>query len=295
MNIPAEAIRVQTAEFNDLAARNHVRKVSEASGSSFLSGIKVLPADRREAMYAIYAFCREIDDIADDPFPLDEKRRLLAEWREEIENIFVGSPSKLTGLALSTAIDGYGLQKQDLLDLIDGMEMDADESATHAPSMEVLDTYCDRVASAVGRLSVRVFGDSGRSAQQVATSLGRALQLTNILRDIAEDAERDRLYLPSDLLDEYGITTRDPREVMQHDALGSVCNALAAIALEHYQDAAAAMAECSRRHMRPALMMMLVYQQVLNELMNRGWKDLEKPVKVSKATKLWILIRHGFL
>ncbi|MEC8776390.1 MAG: presqualene diphosphate synthase HpnD [Pseudomonadota bacterium] len=291
---PAEAISVQTAEFNDLAARNHVRKVSEASGSSFLSGMRVLPPDRRDAMFEIYAFCREVDDIADDPLELHEKRRLLAEWREEIEHIFVGSPSKLTGLALSMAIDGYGLQKQDLLDLVDGMEMDADETATHGPSMEVLDTYCDRVASAVGRLSVRVFADSGQAAQQVATSLGRALQLTNILRDIAEDAERDRLYLPADLLDKFGIETRDPTEVMQHEALPSVCDALAEVALGHYEDATTAMAECSRRHMRPAILMMLVYRRVLDALMKRGWKDLEKPVKVSKATKLWILIRHGF-
>lgn len=279
----------------DAAARAHVRAVSEASGSSFLSGIKVLSAERREAMYAIYAFCREVDDIADDPLELSEKRRLLKEWREEIEFIFNGKPTKPTGRALTAAIAEYGLQRQDLLDLIDGMEMDADETATHGPDMDVLDRYCDRVASAVGRLSVRVFGDSGDAAQRVATSLGRALQLTNILRDIAEDAERERLYLPNELLDRHGVTTRDPQEVMTQPGLEKVCADLAEIARQHYADAEAAMAECSRKHIRPARLMMLVYRKVLEGLMRRGWKDLDVPVKVSKASKLWILIRHGLI
>lgn len=294
MNNFTETVGVKEVKFSNVAAKNHVRKISEASGSSFLSGIRILPNNRREAMFAIYAFCREIDDIADEPRALDEKLRLLSEWRQEIESVYIGNPFKLTGLALSTAINAYGLQKQDFQDLIDGMQMDADETATHAPSMEILDTYCDRVASAVGRLSVRIFGDTGKSAQQVAFSLGRALQLTNILRDIHEDAERNRLYLPADLLDKFGIKTRKPMEVLQHEAIPSVCNALAEVALGHYRDATSAMTGCSRRNMRPAIMMMLVYQRVLNELIKRGWKNLNEPVKVSKAAKFWIVLRHGF-
>ena len=294
MNNFTETVGVKEVKFSNVAAKNHVRKISEASGSSFLSGMRILSNNRREAMFAIYAFCREIDDIADEPRALDEKLRLLSEWRQEIESVYIGNPFKLTGLALSTAINAYGLQKQDFQDLIDGMQMDADETATHAPSMEILDTYCDRVASAVGRLSVRIFGDTGKSAQQVAFSLGRALQLTNILRDIHEDAERNRLYLPADLLDKFGIKTRKPMEVLQHEAIPSVCNALAEVALGHYRDATSAMTGCSRRNMRPAIMMMLVYQRVLNELIKRGWKNLNEPVKVSKAAKIWIMLRHGF-
>tara|TARA_B100000676_G_C18047661_1_gene829077 strand:+ start:74 stop:961 length:888 start_codon:yes stop_codon:yes gene_type:complete len=294
MNNSEESIKVKEFEFNKLAAKNHVRGVSEASGSSFLSGIKILANDRREAMFAIYAFCREIDDIADGPLSVDEKRLLLSDWRQEIEDTYAGNPTNLTGLALSTAIKSYGLQMQDFHDLIDGMEMDADETATHGPSMEILETYCDRVASAVGRLSVRVFGDTSKSAQKVAFSLGRALQLTNILRDIHEDAERGRLYLPANFLNEFGIETRKPKKVILHKAIPYVCEALAEVALEHYRDAASAMTSCSRRNMRPALIMMLVYQRVLEGLMNRGWNDLNKPVKVSKPVKLWILLRHGF-
>jgi squalene synthase HpnD len=293
MNATTKTSNFKPMEEMDIAAQEHVRQVSMASGSSFLSGIKVLSVERREAMYAIYAFCREVDDIADDPLELAEKRRLLKEWREEIERIFAGHPNSLTGRALATAIAQYGLQKQDLLDLINGMEMDADETATHGPEMAILDQYCDRVASAVGRLSVRVFGDSGDAAQQVATSLGRALQLTNILRDIAEDAERGRLYLPSDLLDRHNISTREPGSVIRQPGLPAVCEDLSQIAKQHYTDAEVAMAACSRKTIRPAVLMMQVYLRVLDGLIKRGWMQLDIAVKVPKSVKIWILLRYG--
>lgn len=279
----------------DPEAAAHARRVSEASGSSFLAGIRILPTARREAMYAIYAFCREVDDIADDPLPLDEKRRRLADWRREIDNVCGGVPETLTGRALHSVIAPYGLRKADLLDLIDGMEMDADETATHGPDLDVLDRYCDRVASAVGRLSVRVFGDDGDDAQQVARFLGRALQLTNILRDLDEDAARGRLYLPRELLERHGVSTREPAAVLRAPGLPAVCEDLAALARQHYADAAAAMARCRRGRMRPALLMMHVYRRLLDGLAARGWTRLHVPVKVSKAAKLWIILRHGFI
>ncbi len=293
MTAVTEVSRPSTQSALDDDAKAHVKRVSIASGSSFLSGIKVLSPERREAMYAIYAFCREVDDIADDLLPLDEKRCLLKEWREEIDDVVIGQARSLTGRALAKVTAQYGLQKKDLIDLIDGMEMDADETATRGPDLEILDRYCDRVASAVGRLSVRVFGDSGEAAQRVATSLGRALQLTNILRDIAEDAERDRLYLPRELLNDAGITATAPKEIMSDPRITVVCEALSEIAQKHYADAEAAMAQCSRKHIRPAIMMMQVYRRVLDGLNKRGWSRLEEPTKISKAVKLWILVRHG--
>lgn len=293
MTAAAEVSKAGPQSVSDDEAKEHVKRVSIESGSSFLAGIKVLSQERREAMYAIYAFCREVDDIADDPLPLDEKRRLLKEWREEIDRVVLGEAKSLTGRALADAVSDYGLLKQDLLDLIDGMEMDADETATHGPDLQTLDLYCDRVASAVGRLSVRVFGDSGDAAQRVATSLGRALQLTNILRDIAEDAERDRLYLPRELLIRAGITTTAPKEILADPRISGVCRDLSEIAKKHYADAEAAMANCSKKHIRPAILMMQVYRRVLDALIKRGWSRLEEPVKVSKAAKIWILLRHG--
>ena len=171
--------------------------------------------------------------------------------------------------------------------------MDADETATHGPSMEVLDTYCDRVASAVGRLSVRVFADGGQAAQQVATSLGRALQLTNILRDIAEDTERDRLYLPADLLDKFGIETRDPTEVMQHEALPSM-RCLGG-------GGARSLRRCHNRH--GGVLPTTHAASDLNDARlppgsqcahETRLERLEKACQSLQTTKLRILIRHGF-
>ena len=295
MSISKDISTAEATEELDNAARKHVRRISIESGSSFLSGIRVLSARRREAMYAIYAFCREVDNIADDPLPLNEKRRLLSDWRQEITNVYNGQASTLTGHALVLVTSVYNLQKCDFLDLIDGMEMDAAETVTKGPDMITLDIYCDRVASAVGRLSVRIFGDNGNAAQQVATSLGRALQLTNILRDIAEDADRNRLYIPRNLLIQHNISSRNPTKVMRHPNLTNVCKDLTAIAENHYNDAETAIAKCSKWHMRPAMLMLQVYRHLLKLLLKRGWEMVDLPVRVSKPTKIWILLRYGLL
>ncbi len=278
------------ASAEDLA---HVLSVVKASGSSFYGAMRTLPPLRRDAMYAIYAFCREIDDIADDPLPPAEKVVALAEWRTEIDRLFQGAPSKPIGRALLEPIDRFKLRKQDFVALIDGMEMDANESL-RGPSMETLELYCARVAGAVGLLSVRVFGAHQARADDVAWSLGQALQLTNILRDIAEDADRGRLYLPDELLSDNGITSRDPRVVLEHPALPQVCNTLAELAETRFREAIAAMADCDRRQMRPAVVMMHVYHRILQKLRRRGWQRLDQPVRVSKFTKIWIALRYGY-
>ncbi len=276
----------------DLEARDHVHRVVAASRTSFLQGMRVLPEQRREAMYAIYAFCREIDDIADEPAPTANKSERLGEWRCEIGRLYDGQPETLTGRALLPHVRAYGLEQRDFLALIDGMEMDALEDI-RAPSLTQLDLYCDRVAGAVGRLSVRVFGALEPAAETVARELGRALQLTNILRDLDEDAERGRLYLPAELLDASGIAAREPRAVLDHPALGAVCATLAARARQRYASAAAAMRQCAREPMRPAALMMAVYCAMLRRLERRGWRRHHEPIRLPRALKLWIALRHG--
>jgi presqualene diphosphate synthase len=271
-----------------------VRSRVQAAGSSFYWAMRILPAPRRAAMYAIYAFCREVDDIADEPAPLNEKRAGLAQWRSEVDAIFAGTPRQIIGRALVEPVAHYQLRREDFLAMIDGMEMDAAEDI-RAPSLATLDLYCARVASSVGHLSVRVFGDASPAAGRVADSLGRALQLTNILRDLAEDAERGRLYLPRELLEAHGIRTTDPTEVLRHPELPAVCNDLAAITRRHYDDAASAMAQCSRRAMRPASVMCAVYRATLDRLAASGWRTLDKPVRVPTLVKLWMVLRHGLL
>ena len=162
-------------------------------------------------MYAVYAFCREVDDIADSFIPAPDKLAALADWRNEIKALFENHPHHDISMALADPVQRYRLMQEDFLAVIEGMEMDAKRNI-QGPSFEELDRYCDCVACAVGRLSVRVFGSCGPAAEQVAASLGRALQLTNILRDLDEDAARGRLYLPRELLLKHGITDTDPRQ-----------------------------------------------------------------------------------
>ena len=270
------------------------RQVGQAK-SSFYTAMRFLPEDRRNAMYAIYAFCREVDDIADEPASQEEKESGLAAWRAEIEAIYAGRPAALlVGRALIGPVRQFDLQKRDFHAVIDGMAMDAERDIV-APDAAELDLYCDRVASAVGRLSVRVFGTWQPRADEVAEHLGRALQLTNILRDIDEDAERGRLYLPRETLERHGIATRVPLEVIAQPAIDAVCTELAAEAHRRFQLADAAMAECAKGAMRPARMMSGVYGAILERLIRRGWAPPRATVKVPKLVKLWIALTRGLL
>ena len=274
------------------AARIHVRAVTERSGTSFFWAMRLLPVERRDAMFAIYAFCREVDDIADEGGSVDEKRAALAEWRREIDRLYAGKPQYPTTCALMRAVREYDLRREDFLAVIDGMEMDAVEDF-RAPSLADLELYCARVAGAVGLLSVRAFGDRSETARQLALAEGRALQLTNILRDLEEDAKRGRLYLPRELLEKHGIRTVDPAAVLAHPDLGKVCDELAAIASGSYDEAERLFDRLDRRMMRPAIIMMEVYRRTLGALIERGWRRLDRPVGPSKLVKLWLAVRHG--
>jgi presqualene diphosphate synthase len=288
-------VSTAVAEPTDRAAlAAEMRALVEASGSSFHSAMRLLPAPRRDAMYAIYAFCRAVDDIADEPGSLSEKRAALTAWRVEIDALYAGRPSYRIARALEEPVQRFGLRREDFIAVVDGMQMDA-ERDIRRPSLNELDLYCDRVASAVGRLSVRAFGSTEARADDVATSLGRALQLTNILRDLKEDADRGRLYLPDELLTKHGIAGDEPPAVLAHPGLPNTCADLAVIARRHYADADAAMADCARGPMRPAALMSAVYRNTLDLLERRGWIGLDKPVKLSKPRKLWLLLRHGLI
>lgn len=287
---PAHAEPERAAVTTDDIA--HVHAVVRAAGSSFYGAMRTLPPPQREAMFAIYAFCREIDDIADDPLPSGEKIAALAAWRDEIERLYDGVPEYRIARALLEPVTAYGLDKADFLALIDGMEMDAKEDL-RGPTMDTLELYCDRVAGAVGRLSVRIFGAHGDQGDALAWSLGQALQLTNILRDVREDADRGRLYLPAELLDKYGVDTRDPVAVLVHPGIPGVCDELAAIARQRFAEASAATRHFDRRKVRPAIVMMEVYRRILDKLIGRGWRRLDRPVRISKLGKLFVALRYG--
>jgi presqualene diphosphate synthase len=268
-----------------------IEAIVRSAGTSFYHGMRVLPADRRHAMYAIYAFCRIVDDIADEVGTIETKRLGLSAWRNHIAALYEGRTEGPVTRVLAAAVSRFQLRAEDFVAVIDGMQTDA-ETVVVAPDMATLDLYCDRVASAVGRLSVRTFGDASPAADRVAHALGRALQLTNILRDIKEDAERGRIYLPREYLQDAGVPA-DPLAILTAPGLPVVCDRLATLAHGYFQQAWNAMDRCDRTAMKPARLMGATYDAILSVLERRGWKRLDEPVALPKWQKLWLACRYG--
>jgi squalene synthase HpnD len=262
---------------------------ARASGSSFYLAMRLLPQAQREAMFEIYGFCRAVDDIADGDLPGPQRLAALARWRADIHALYAaGSSARLPGLA--RAVAQFGLRKDDFLAVIDGMAMDA-EADIRAPSFERLDLYCDRVASAVGRLSVRVFGMDEADGLALAHHLGRALQLTNILRDVDEDAGIGRLYLPREALDAAGIASRDPAAVAALPDLTRACAPVVARARTHFAEARAVMARAPRAATRAPRLMTAAYGAIFEALVARGWAAPRLPVRIGRLRLLGILAR----
>ncbi len=268
-----------------------VTAIVRAAGTSFYRGMRVLPPDRRYAMYAVYAFCRMVDDIVDDDRAFATKLPELNAWRERVAGLYRSQSDGPVTRVLVAAVQRFHLRQDDFLAIIDGMQMDA-ETTVVAPDLATLDLYCDRVAAAVGRLSVRAFGDSSAAADQVAYSLGRALQLTNILRDLQEDAERGRLYLPCEWLDEAGVP-HDPAAALQAAGLPRVCARVASLAHQHFRTAADAMRQCDANAMKPARLMGATYAAILARLERQGWSSLRERVSLPAWQKLWLALRYG--
>ncbi|MFE1602480.1 presqualene diphosphate synthase HpnD [Methylobacterium sp. ID0610] len=264
-----------------------------ASGSSFYSAMRLLPAGQRDAMYAVYAFCRAVDDVADEGGPREVRAAELDRWRADIDALYAGQPVPRVA-ALAAPVREFGLKREDFLAVIDGMAMDA-EADIVAPDAATLDLYCDRVASAVGRLSVRIFGLAEEPGRALAHHLGRALQLTNILRDIDEDAERGRLYLPRERLAAIGLTQPTPEAALRHPRLPEVCAALAAEAEAHYRTSWQIMARAPRRATKAPRIMAAAYHLILDRLLARGWAAPRPRVKPGKLALVGVLLRHGIL
>jgi phytoene synthase len=264
-----------------------------ASGSSFYLAMRILPKAQREAMFEIYSFCRRVDDIADETGPRDRRRAQLQTWRADIDAIYAGTPpAQLAGLA--QAVCSFDLRREDFLAVIDGMEMDV-VADIRAPDLATFDLYCDRVASAVGRLSVRVFGMEKQAGLALAHHLGRALQITNILRDLDEDAAIGRLYLPREALVDAGIASDDPATVLASAAIGRACAALAARAEHHFAEAETIMANCARRTVRAPRVMATVYRMMLDQMIAVGWQPPRIRVRPRRWQFLWILLRYAIL
>jgi squalene synthase HpnD len=263
-----------------------------ASGSSFYAAMRILPQEQREAMFQIYSFCRQVDDIADSDGPREQRLAALQQWREDIDALYQGHPpARLRDYVAS--VKEFGLEREDFLAIVDGMEMDVPQDI-RAPDLATLDLYCDRVASAVGRLSVKVFGLPREDGILLAHHLGRALQLTNILRDIDEDAGIGRLYLPKEGLAQAGISSTDPLVVAADPAVPKVCAPLVDRARNHFAEADQIMARNSRRAVRAPRIMSKYYGSILALLVARGFANPRTPVRLNKAARIAILLRYGF-
>lgn len=274
-------------------AENKASVATRASGSSFYLAMRILPRDQRQAMFEIYSFCRAVDDIADGAAPRPQRLDQLARWRRNIDALYDGRAA--SGLEdLARAIAQFSLRKEDFLAVIDGMEMDVVDDI-RAPTLATLDLYCDRVASAVGRLSVRVFGMADGDGVALAYHLGRALQLTNILRDIDEDAAIGRLYLPHEALTRAGIAGSDPAAVTSNPAIGAACDVVVDHARRHFAEADAVMARSARRTVRAPRIMGEAYRRMLEDMVTRGWTWPRHRVHLSRSHLLRVALRHAFI
>lgn len=267
----------------------HAARIVTAARTSFSAGMRILPRDRRAAMYAIYAFCRTVDDIADGDLPNARKRALLAAWRDELDLVYAGRPGSMIGRALVEAIARFDLPRDEFSRMLDGMAMDADGPIV-APTTEALSDYVRCVAGSVGLLSMRAFGAwCGGPSTRFGLALAEALQLTNILRDVEEDATLGRLYLPAEALVRAGIAPV-PATAAVDPRLPAVCAEIGARARACFAAARAEIAAHRRLNLAPALMMMGPYQGYLDLMERRGWQR-GAPVRMGGRRKALLGLR----
>ena len=258
--------------------------------SSFTAGMRVLPKPERAAMYAIYAFCRAVDDIADDmQGGRADRAKALDGWRHDLDALYAGKPAGQAAF-LKAAVDRFGLQRADFEAVIDGMQTDVDRDVRWPPHAE-LDLYCDRVASAVGRLSVRVFGMDAAPGNALAHHLGRALQLTNILRDIDEDAALGRLYLPREAIDRTGIPIGDVNAVISDPRIDRVAREVSAEAEVHFAEVRKILAARPRGHLIAPRLMAAAYAELLRRMTKVGWVAPRKRVRHNRLALFFTLLR----
>ena len=270
----------------------YVRRIVRESHSSFLWGMRILPKRRRQAIHAVYAFSRVVDDIADGPDPPAAKQRALSQWHREVGRLFAGTPHHPLTKTLQHAVDDFQLPKEEFHALITGMETDA-SARVRMETTEDLLRYCRQVAGSVGVLCIHIFGLSQAPGPRFAVALGNALQITNILRDIKEDLALNRLYIPRDMLHAHGVDTEPLSTLLNPHRLSAACAELASVAQSYYAEAESLIRELGWWRTRPAVFMKAIYQATLDRLLVRGWTRWDVPVRPSRMDQVWLIVRHG--
>ncbi|HET9735679.1 MAG TPA: presqualene diphosphate synthase HpnD [Burkholderiales bacterium] len=264
----------------------YCQQKAAGSGSSFYYSFLFLPQARRRAITALYAFCREVDDVVDEAVDPQLAATRLAWWRQEVERLFAGNPQHPVTRALQPALAPYGIRAQLLHEIIDGMEMDLRQ--TRYLDFAALERYCYHVAGAVGLLAAGIFGYSDARTLEYAKNLGTAFQLTNIIRDVGEDARKNRIYLPAADLQRFNITAADLLQARYSAGFAALMAFQAARARAYYREAMAALPAADRRAQRPGLIMAAIYSALLAEIERDGFQVLTQRTSLTPLRKLWI-------
>jgi phytoene synthase len=265
---------------------DYCRQKAASSGSSFYYSFLFLPPDRRRAMTALYAFCREVDDAVDEISEPAVARTKLAWWARELEAVYDGDPQHPVGKALAPVVREYALDRSLLAEIVTGMGMDLDYN--RYPDFPTLETYCHRVAGAVGLLSARIFGYSDPRTLDYAHTLGIAFQLTNIIRDVGEDVRRNRIYFPLDELARFGLSTDDVIRLKEDERFSRLMAFQIARAHDYYERAFALLPAADRKAQRTGLIMAAIYRTLLDEIEASGGKVLNQRIALTPLRKLWI-------
>jgi len=260
-----------------------------SSGSSFTSSFRFLPQDKRRAMTTLYAFCREVDDVVDECSDANVARTTLNWWRNEVAAIYGGKPTHPVCQALVSVVRQFKLPQEHLQEIIDGMEMDLDQP--RYADFKSLQLYCYRVASVVGLLSAEIFGYSDRQTLKYAHDLGIAFQLTNIIRDVGEDARRNRIYLPMDEMQQFGVTAADILNARETENFHKLMAFQIERARQYYRQALAHLPAVDRKAQRAGLIMAAIYQAVLDEVEASGCHVLKERVSLTTRYKLWLAFK----
>ncbi len=260
-----------------------------SSGSSFYNSFRFLPKDKRRAITALYAFCREVDDVVDECSDANVARTTLNWWRNEVASIYAGKPQHPVAIALVPIAKQYDMAQEHLLEIIDGMEMDLDQP--RYADFKALQLYCYRVASVVGLLTVEIFGYTDRETLKYAHDLGIAFQLTNIIRDVGEDARRNRIYLPMDELQQFGVTADDILNSRETKAFQKLMVFQIERARNFYRQALDHLPSVDRKAQRTGLIMAAIYQATLDEVVSSGCHVLKERVALTPTYKLWLAIK----
>jgi phytoene synthase len=262
------------------------------SGSSFYNSFRFLAKDKRRAITALYAFCREVDDVVDECSDVNVARTTLNWWRNEVASIYGGQPQHPVAQALVPIVKQFNMAQEHLLEIIDGMEMDLDQP--RYADFKSLQLYCYRVASVVGLLSVEIFGYTDRQTLKYAHDLGIALQLTNIIRDVGEDARRNRIYLPLDELQQFGVTAADILNSRETENFLKLMAFQIERAQRYYQQALDHLPAVDRKAQRTGLIMAAIYQATLHEVVASGCHVLKERVSLTPTFKLWLAFKAWF-